>query len=476
MSFIKYPSNINVDNDISIIDPEMEKKPKLTIAAEILEDSIFNHIAGLFTVIIETLNLIYIGHTSFYLTNSSNKFNYFQLGAFYLYLFGLMFSIGMIKSLKYQQERFVQYINFKIIIYFLSFLLILPFSSLSYHILNWILNKDNSPVISSNLWEVYVKFMVYAPVFFFCYLLFLLNIIFFQRNNMRASALWFCFLFIFIHSLLCYILMIQLGYGMESITLSFTISSFICYIFSNMTVSEELYKGRKVKNFNFLPQTFDFNEHFEKHLKSALFSGMSNFLNFIPYGIFLIFSFYLGENGFTSNIILINVFSILNAFSQGLSSTLKNYIQYSSIGNKHSHQAKIKYVKIFTDVVLALAVMFSLVLLAIEGDVTGIYLGKRKKEVANEISDINIFFTITIFLNFICEELEGYVRGIKIQNNLLIYKIIFPLIFIPIGFTLCFLFNYGITGIWIGIFLYIFVYSFPNGVNVYNHYDLFFQR
>ena len=169
MSFIKYPSNINVDNDISIIDPEMEKKPKFTIAGEILEDSIFNHIAGLFTVIIETLNLIYIGHTSFSLTNSSNKFNYFQLGLYYLYLFGLMFSIGMIKSLKYQQERFVQYINFKIIIYFLSFLVIFPFSSLSYHILNWLLNKDNSPVIRANLWEVYVKFMVYAPVFFFCF-------------------------------------------------------------------------------------------------------------------------------------------------------------------------------------------------------------------------------------------------------------------------------------------------------------------
>ena len=60
MSFIKFPPNINVDNDISIIDPEMEKKPKYTIAEEILEDSIFNHIPILFTVIIESLNLIYI--------------------------------------------------------------------------------------------------------------------------------------------------------------------------------------------------------------------------------------------------------------------------------------------------------------------------------------------------------------------------------------------------------------------------------
>ena len=40
MSFINNPDNINVDNDISIIDPEMEKKPKLTIAGEILQDSL----------------------------------------------------------------------------------------------------------------------------------------------------------------------------------------------------------------------------------------------------------------------------------------------------------------------------------------------------------------------------------------------------------------------------------------------------
>ena len=79
-------------------------------------------------------------------------------------------------------------------------------------------------------------------------------------------------------------------------------------------------------------------------------------------------------------------------------------------------------------------------------------------------------------LDVITEELEGYVRGINIPNNLIVYKIVFPIIFLPIGFALCFFFDYGIRGLWIGIFLNILVYTFPNGVNVYNHYDLFFQR
>ncbi len=471
MSFIKFPPNINVDNDISIIDPEMEKKPKYTIAEEILEDSIFNHIPILFTVIIESLNLIYIGH---FPSSTNTQFNYFQIGTFYLYLFGLMYSIGMLKSLKYQQERFIQYINLKIIIYFLSFFLILPFSSFSYYLLNWIYSDGN--LVSSNLWDLYVKYIIFAPIFYFCYLLFLLNILFFQRNNMRTPAVWFCFLFIFFHCLCTYVLMFQLEYGIESITLSFTITSFICYILSNMTISEELYKVRKIKNFNFLPNHLEFDDHFQKHFKEALSNALNSLLDFLPFGFFLLFSFFINENSLTANIILMNVFSLLHSFAQGLSSTLKNYILYSSIGNKHSHQAKIKYVKIFTNVVLILAGIFSIVLITLGGNVTVIYINNSYEIIAKEINDMHYFFTAIMFLDFVSEELEGYVRGINIPNNLIVYKIVFPIIFLPIGFALCFFFDYGIRGLWIGIFLNILVYTFPNGVNVYNHYDLFFQR
>ena len=243
-----------------------------------------------------------------------------------------------------------------------------------------------------------------------------------------------------------------------------------------MTISEELYKVRRIKNFNFLPNHLEFDDHFKKHFKEALSNALNSLLDFLPFGFFLLFSFFINENSLTANIILMNVFSLLHSFAQGLSSTLKNYILYSSIGNKHSHQAKIKYVKIFTNVVLILAGIFSIVLITLGGNVTVIYINNSYEIIAKEINDMHYFFTAIMFLDFVSEELEGYVRGINIPNNLIVYKIVFPIIFLPIGFALCFFFDYGIRGLWIGIFLNILVYTFPNGVNVYNHYDLFFQR
>ena len=165
----------------------------------------------------------------------------------------------------------------------------------------------------------------------------------------------------------------------------------------------------------------------------------------------------------------------MHSFSQGLSSTLKNYISYSSTGNKHSHQAKVKYVKIFTLVVLAFAITFSVILLTLRGDITRLYLSSA--EVASEFSSMNRFYTVIIFADFISGELEGYVRGITLsQNNLFVYKVLFPIIFIPVGFSISFFFEYGLYGIWIGIFLLVLFYMFPNAVNVFRDYDAFFRR
>ena len=101
MSFIKYPDNINVDNDISIIDPEMEKKPKLTIASEIMQDSFFNHIELIQLILLEFINLSIMGRIqddNVTLYKFSN-FNYFQIGFSYLNIFGNFYVLGIIKTL-----------------------------------------------------------------------------------------------------------------------------------------------------------------------------------------------------------------------------------------------------------------------------------------------------------------------------------------------------------------------------------------
>ncbi len=136
MSYLKDKQYVNVDNDISIIDPEMETKPKFTIASEILEDTIFNRINLLFMLILEIINLIFLGHE-----NSNNnyiKFNFYIIGTYYVYLFGFYLNLGIIKSLNFDIERYNHYILLKKLTYYFSILIIFPLSLLSYFILIYI--------------------------------------------------------------------------------------------------------------------------------------------------------------------------------------------------------------------------------------------------------------------------------------------------------------------------------------------------
>ena len=55
-------------------------------------------------------------------------------------------------------------------------------------------------------------------------------------------------------------------------------------------------------------------------------------------------------------------------------------------------------------------------------------------------------------------------------------KIIFPLIFIPIGFTFCFLFNFQIIGMWFGILLMNIFYLIPHSINMYKCYGRFLSN
>ena len=212
MSFIKYPDNINVDNDISIIDPEMEKKPKLTIASEIMQDSFFNHIELIQLILLEFINLSIMGRIqdeNVTLYKFSN-FNYFQIGFSYLNIFGNFYVLGIIKTLNYNSEILSRYIILKKILILVVIFLIIPFSLSSIFILKYIflpIYKHNTLErleVSTNLTNIYFDMIIYASIFLLFFYLYELNLKFFQKNNMRSSALGFLFLFTFMHFLLLF--------------------------------------------------------------------------------------------------------------------------------------------------------------------------------------------------------------------------------------------------------------------------------
>ena len=486
MSFINNPDNINVDNDISIIDPEMEKKPKLTIAGEILQDSFFNHIALIQFIFLEFINLTFMGR----INNSNDKlydfsyFNYCQIGFSFLNIFGNFYVLGIIKTLNYNSELLTRYITLKKILLLIILFIIIPFSLCSIFILKFIFlpifskNQILRYEISLNLNNIYYEMILYSPIYLLFFYLYELNLKFFQKNNMRSSALSFIFIFTFMHFLLSYILIFKNNYKIKGITFSMILTSLFCYLSTNYTITDECYTNKKIQNFYFFPKRNKFIDIYLKNsINEILIKGFYLFIDFLPYEFFLLFSLFIGNEELSSNIILRNFYLFLNAIGKGLSSTLKNYIQYSSIGNKHSHQAKIKYVKIFTYIVFSIILFCGLILSIFRGKISFLYLKNGGNEIIQkDLNNLYILYTMCVCLNYISFELEGYVKGINIDNNILLYRIIFPIIFIPIGFTSCFLFKYGIFGLWFGIFLMILFYSLPNAIKVYKFYDLFFQK
>ena len=474
MSYLRDDKYINVDNDISIIDPEMETKPKFTISSEILEDTIFNRINLLFMLILELINLIFLGHENSNNNNNYIKFNFYIIGTYYIYLFGFYLNLGIIKSLNFDIERYNHYILLKKLTYYFSFLIILPFSFLSYFILNYIYSSKDK-VINDNINKIFKEYILFSSIFCQFLIMFLLNLKFFQKNFMRSQAIWFSFIFyvIYILNLYCFLYKLHLGY--KAITFSMIISSFICYYFSNDTISEDFkHNHKKIKNFYFIPDNHKIlDDYLVKHYNEIFKISLKLYIDRFPYAMVYLFSFFIGKYYMSCNIILMNLFLILHAISKGLSATIKNYIQYSSNIKKNSHFAKIRFIKIFSIVNICTALFFCFLIFLFNENICYIYISHPHEIIKKFFNNYLYCFIFTIFIDFFKQELEGYIKGIYTSNNILIYKIIAIFVFLPMGFALCFLLNNGLKGFWLAILFSICFQCVPHSINVYKNYEVF---
>ena len=481
MAYLEVDRKINTDNDLSIIDDIQEKKDKISIASDILIDSFFNQICLIENSILEFINLVLIGHSK----NIENEkytfkdFNYFQIGFCYLNLFGLSFSLGIIKSLNFHCNKYERYICLKKIIYLLIIFIILPISFFFKITMKLLYKNDsNKNEIDTNINKIYNDFIFYSPIYLLFYFFFHLNLKFYQKTENKPSALGFVVLFNLLHFLISYILIYQCDLFIKGISISLIISSLICYVCSNYLIGDECFINQSTFNFYFIPDGSFIDEYFNKNIYKILLRGFYCIVDYFPIGIFLLFSFYLGQEQLTINIIFLNIFLLSHNFCRGLSSTLKNYIQYYSIKDKHSHYTKVTFIKTFGIVIFIISIVFSLLLFTIKENIGNIYISEIDDNslFENQFIILSKYFALIILIEYITHSLEGYIKGININNNIMLYKIIFPLIFIPIGFTLCFLFHFGIKGMWFGIFLMNIFYLLPHSINMYKYYGIFLNQ
>jgi Na+-driven multidrug efflux pump len=492
MNFLK-KEPIDDLNDISYVNPEIEYKSTLRLTTEILTDSIFNILPILLLIIIDLLNLIFIGHmgnttSASNLSESPNHikyFNYFQVGVAFMNLFGFAFALGVTKTIKKGNNIQKFFYNTKIILITLTLCIILPMAILSYYLLSFLYANEDPEVINM-IYFVYTNFILYSPIFIFFTLLLQLNLRALELLNDRSSCFWIFSVNIILHSLFLYIFLYILNWEIFGVMLSLILSSFISYIYSNAVINENVFITNN--NFYFLPEISEFYSYPEKRddlikvMQNNLIAGFVFYSEYSGFGFFLLFSLFINETALTVNIILLNFFSLLHIIGQGFSYTMRHYIRLSMSSYKHSHIGKKKYVKVLSVLAFFIALTFAVIILSLDGSIVNIYLNTKLLTSSGRTSPQSLFsqvitvYALIIFFDYISKILDGYVKGIDAKTtHLLIYKISFFVVFVPVGLVLCFASDFGLYGFWIAIYAYIFIYSIINAFYVYKYYAMWFH-
>lgn len=492
MNFLK-KEPIDDLNDISYVNPEIEYKSTLRLTTEILTDSIFNVLPILLLIIIDLLNLIFIGHIEnresvLNLKNSTNRieyFNYFQVGLAFMNLFGFAFALGVTKTIKKGNNIQNFFYNTKIILISLTLCIILPMAILSYYLLCFLYSNEEAEVINM-IYIVYTEFILYSPVFIFFTLLLQLNLRALELLNDRSSCFWIFSVNIILHSIFLYIFLYILNWELFGVMLSLTFSSFISYLYSNAIINENVFLTNN--NFYFLPDISEIYSNQEKRndiikvMQNNLIAGFVFYSEYSGFGLFLLFSLFINETALTVYIIILNFFSLLHIIGQGFSYTMRHYIRLSMSSYKHSHIGKKKYVKVLSILAFFIALTFAVIILSLEGSIVNIYI--NTKLLSNTWStnpqalftQVITIYALIIFFDYISKILDGYVKGIDAKTtHLLIFKISFFILFVPAGLVLCFVFEFGLYGFWIAIYSYIFIYSIINAFYVYKYYAMWFH-
>jgi hypothetical protein len=272
-------ANYNVNNDISLVEGESEQRSNIENIAEIFTKSITNIIPILILVVMDCLNLIFLGQ-------NNEDFANFEVGVIYLNLFCFTFSIGVISSNDQSLDKakfdgvkiYKIYMIAKDHILLVIIVLVIPVAFLSYYILFKFFD----------IWNIYMNYLIYSPLIIYFKLMIFLNL---MTLNITRNNIWiiiicyfilhFSFLYLFIKS-----------FGMFGITLSMIFSSSITFIFSHVFYITKLFNLFNFKILLLFKIDFDNSKQF---LFQSTIKGFSTYLDYLGYGIIILSAYNMGE-------------------------------------------------------------------------------------------------------------------------------------------------------------------------------------
>ena len=437
--------------DISIVRPNKEK-PEVA-AFKSFKISFYNNITITLNQLFMTMNLILLGHTTF-----DEKVNYdlimtFQIGTFILGLFGKAFTLGLMKYLfedKEENDLYKLYIRMKTILVFLIPIFFIPISLLSYFLLEIILKYGLEIYAENMIREVYLKFLIFAPVIYFFEILFFLNIKFLNCLKCYKTVFFYVFFYIISHITLCWILLYILEIGLIGLTISYGCNSFLFYFFTCRSIKKFGNYTEQNLYFYLIPYKENFDgEVFNTFKKNSIIS-LINFGDIITFLILFIASLFISKSQLILNIIYINFYELVCAINKGFYFNLKNYIT-ETIEDSENKQ---KYVASYVFYYMIMEISIFLILLIFKNILLDIYLLDITKDLLKIASGvIRIFFPISLLISSIRMILNGIVRGMSVALHVK-KKATYVIAYLFLCWFLCFHWKLYISGLWISLLIF----------------------
>lgn len=450
-------ANYNVHNDISLVEREVEERSNSENISEIFSKSITNIIFILSLIIMDCLNLIFLGQ-------NNKDFTNFETAIIYLNIFCFSFSIGIISSTDHLLDKamfdgvkiFKIYMIAKDHIIFVVLFLVIPVSLISYYII----------FDFFDIWHIYINFLIYAPLIIFFKLLILLNLktLYKTRNNIWIIVIFYNILHV---SFLSFFVK---SYGIFGVTLTMILASLITFIFSHV-----FYVTKLFNMFNFSINSvfkMDWNASKETLLTNTV-KGFYGYLNYLGYGLMILSAYSLTEL-YIAHIIIYSILSVPHTLSEGFSITIRKYLSEMK-HTKASFESRKKYLLCFVILVITITLTFALLLITLQDRIVILYYPQISEEMKNIIYNVILYYSIFIIFDYFSIILDGFIIGKEGESlKLPIYKaVVFCLICLPIGLFVTYNYNLGITGIWWTGFGYTGVHFLANMIYVYKVHGLY---
>jgi len=441
-------------NGDDINDPELKELFSTSGAEEeeITKENIYAHIGvnifscsfGLLCFsFLETLNLIFMGYTKESEVNMAS----IGLGNIFLNFFGVLLGFGAIGGLDtmgsycYGKRNHrllgIYTIRTRINLFLLFICICVPFSYISKTIIQLI---NDTPEIS-NKSSVYIWNMLPAVIMTFNYNL---NIRYLQVMQVYFAPTIIIFFGILFHYFACYLFVIVLEFDVKGICLATFLSMTLLFIATSFYIRFK--KRCKYSRFLYDSRVFDYAEFYD-YFMLCIYSGIQHYGDYIGYEVITVFGALLNVESFIATILVLNFTNLVGYIYVGCAYPLSHFVGYFLGRNnfKMYHFVINEFFKLF----FIQSVIFGFVIIVFNKEISALYTPNQEIiELAGilfKIWGIGVVFDIYNMM------FQGILRGAGKQKVVSIWNLAKCFLWmIPFSYVLCFTFDFGVVGLYIG--------------------------